>query len=259
MCSLGHLLNILFTLSCLLITGAGGMNIIVYYVIQCGNDDIYVRSFILCLGKAFEKPVKVLFALTSQLSSKVECIFFSSWIAVNCLNSTRRCRPGNFYLSPWFQAKMLSANNIPRQKYNRKHSMIPCTSWQQVCSCDGFLCIAVTFKLLAKGRDPLVRHWHSNWPSLCRLSPQKFLITDGIKKEEVWNINALKFAFTYKTKHYLFASAFSYSEKKKNEILCAATWALETNGYILHMMQPHSDIQVKRFIVFQESHRILGP
>lgn len=54
-CSLGHLLNILFTLSHLLITEE--MNIVVYYVIQCGNDDIYVRSFIfLCLGKVRDPP-----------------------------------------------------------------------------------------------------------------------------------------------------------------------------------------------------------
>lgn len=52
------------------------MNIIVYCVIQCGDDEIYVRFFILCLGQAFEESVKVLFVLTHQPSSKVESIFF---------------------------------------------------------------------------------------------------------------------------------------------------------------------------------------
>lgn len=49
-----------------------GMNIVVYYVIQCGNDDIYDCSFILRLGKAFKQLVKVLLC---YFSSKAECFF----------------------------------------------------------------------------------------------------------------------------------------------------------------------------------------
>lgn len=122
--------------------------------------------------------------------------------------------------------------SITRQKSNQKHSTVLCTSWQQVCSCDGFLCIAVTFKLLAKGQALLVRHRHSNWPFLSWYwmlvgvsadgHPENLLITVKIYDYNyliiinmVWNVSALTFASTYKTKRYLLTFAFSFSEKKK--------------------------------------------
>ncbi len=90
------------------------MNFIVYYVIQCGNDDIYVRFFILCLGKAFEKPVKVLFVLTRQLSSKVECVFF---LFLDCSKLPK------FYktLQTWKLSlvTLISGRNVERKQYTQ--------------------------------------------------------------------------------------------------------------------------------------------
>lgn len=65
-----------------------------------------------------------------------------------------------------FRPKKNWGQAIYRQNYNQKHSMVQCTSWQQVCSWDGFLSIAMTFKLLEKGQNLLVHHWHSNEPFL---------------------------------------------------------------------------------------------
>lgn len=77
------------------------MNIVVYYVIQCGNDDVYVRSLILRLCTAFVRLIKVLSVLIRQFSSKVECFFFFSL--------------------PSDGSKLLEFhNNPPRQKYNQK-------------------------------------------------------------------------------------------------------------------------------------------
>lgn len=164
--------------------------------------------------------------------------------------------------------------SITRQKSNQKHSTVLCASWQQVCSCDGFLCVAVTFKLLAKGQALLVRHQHSNWPFLSWYwmlagvsadgHPENLLITVKIYDYNyliiinmVWNVIALTFASTYKTKQYLLTFAFSFSEKKK--LQCTLCSNLSTWKKCAHTMQPRRDIQVKRFRVFRESDRIWGP
>lgn len=90
------------------------MNAVVYYVIQCGNNDIYDRSFILFLGKAFERPVKVFFFsffyFLINLAQRWNAFF-------SLLNSSRR---SSFYLSHRFQARRLSENNTPRQRCNQK-------------------------------------------------------------------------------------------------------------------------------------------
>lgn len=122
---------------------------------------------VLCHRKAIEKLVKMPFVLHQlQLCSKLKSLtytFCSSSATVKLPIFARSRRPKSFYLSPWFQAKRLSANNIPGQKHNQKHSVVLCTGWQQVCSCDGCLCDAVTFNLLVKGQNLLEHHWHSNW------------------------------------------------------------------------------------------------
>lgn len=97
------------------------MNIVVHYVTQCGNDDIYVRSFILCLGTAFIRLVRVLFVL----SLKVECVFLSSsYTAVNCLKSQDTAEPETFTCHPWFQARRLTANNKPREPVHRLTALL---------------------------------------------------------------------------------------------------------------------------------------
>lgn len=142
--SLGPLLNILFTLSCLLITG-GGMNIVVYYVIQCGNDNMTIfmsaLSFSVSAKHLRELSKCFLYLLINcNLAQMWNAAFFFFLDSSKSLKFARRCRPWSFFLSPWLQAKRLSANNTPRQRYNQKHSVVLYTSWQQVCSCDGFLC-----------------------------------------------------------------------------------------------------------------------
>lgn len=66
-----------------------GMNIVVYYVIQCGNDDIYDCSFILCLGKAFKQLVKVLLC---YFSSKVECFLKKKILIFDTSKLSKFCR-----------------------------------------------------------------------------------------------------------------------------------------------------------------------
>lgn len=44
--------------------GGGWVNIVVHYVIQCGDDDIYVRFFHFVSSPSARESVKVLFLLT---------------------------------------------------------------------------------------------------------------------------------------------------------------------------------------------------
>lgn len=189
-----------------------------------------------------------------NLAQMWNAAFFLFLDSSKLLKFARRCRPRSCFLSPWFQAKRLSANNIPRQKYNQKHSVVLYTSWQQVCSCDGFLC---HLNYLWK-----VKVWWCTTGIVIGLScrgtgcyrVKNLPITVRINKEETQNVNALNLLLVPSETVLVFTLLLMFlllrvSVKRKMYFNgCATTWALETKGYILHIMQHHSDIQERGLI-----------
>lgn len=138
----------------------------------------------------------------------------------------------------------------------------------------------MTFKLLAKGQTILVRHRHSNWAFLSRYwmlvqvvaggcrgggggssqMPVTLKIFRAVNKGEVPNVSALKELLLLTRQNSTYSLLHSVSVKrKKKDVFCAATGALEKKHCILQMMQLHSDIQVKGFTVLRASDRNWNP
>lgn len=123
--------------------------------------------------------------------------------------------------------KLLLVTSVLGQMFERKQctpkangTMHKLTAGLQL---NGFLCIAVTFKLLVKGQNLLGRQWHSNslfllWDQMLVSAddhPQNLLITYRINKEEVQR-TYISFYLQDKTVLIHFCIQFQWKKKKNN-------------------------------------------